>query len=106
MLELKLVLDEEVKRYLTNQMEAIFGKYFENFSPATKSPKDEKEVWLSLEEAKKILAIRSRKKWKQLRDDAQIDFAKVGRGFVYSSKSIQNYIDNISSKRKKKIHGK
>lgn len=58
--------------------------------------------WLPLVEAKKVLPIQSKKKWKQLRDQADIDFAKAGKGFVYNRVSLIRYLEKNSTIRSKK----
>jgi hypothetical protein len=104
MIEVTIKLDEVTKQYISSELEALFEKYFMGITKHHKPQNDDAEVWLSLAQAKQILSISSRKKWKQLRDERRIDFAKVGRGFVYSSKSINDYLDAISSKRKTKVN--
>lgn len=59
--------------------------------------------WLSIEDAKKIVPIKSKKKWKEVRDKALINFAKVGKGFIYEKESLEKYILSISSKNKPRI---
>ena len=56
--------------------------------------------WLSIEDAKKIVPIKSKKKWKEVRDKTLINFARVGKGFIYEKESLEKYILNISSKTK------
>jgi hypothetical protein len=77
--EAYLALVEEIKAEIRNAVrEAKSG--------------DNVEEWVNIEEAKKILGFTSKKKWKQLRDRAEIDFAKIGKPFVYSRKSLLDYI--------------
>jgi hypothetical protein len=58
--------------------------------------------WINLEDAKRILPIKSRKKWKELRDYAKINFAKAGKGFVYQRSSLEDYLINSSTVPKSK----
>lgn len=51
----------------------------------------EKE-WLGIEDAKKVVPIKSKKKWKELRDENLIDFAKVGKGYIYEANSLRSYL--------------
>ncbi len=54
--------------------------------------------WLSTEEAKKLLGIRSKTKLQELRDIEAIRFTKHGRIIRYSKKSILEYLDrNVPS---------
>lgn len=65
----------------------------------------EKE-WLSIEEAQKIVPIKSKQKWKRLRDEKLIDFAKVGKGYIYEITSLRNYLINHSTITQTKGNGK
>ena len=58
--------------------------------------------WLSLEEAKKILHYQSKKKWKALRDNGEIEFSRIGKPFVYKKESLFKYIDKRSNSIKKR----
>lgn len=49
--------------------------------------------WLSTEDAKKLLGIRSKTKLQELRDIEAIRFTKHGRIIRYSKKSILEYLD-------------
>lgn len=54
--------------------------------------------WLSTEDAKKLLGIRSKTKLQELRDIEAIRFTKHGRIIRYSKKSILEYLDrNVPS---------
>ena len=54
--------------------------------------------WLSTEEAKKLLGIKSKTKLQELRDIEAIRFTKHGRIIRYSKKSILEYLDrNVPS---------
>ena len=48
--------------------------------------------WLLLKEAKKILPYQSKKKWRQLRDNHEIEFSTHGRQFLYNKESLLVYI--------------
>jgi hypothetical protein len=53
--------------------------------------------WVSLHEAKLILGYQSKKKWKELRDTCQVDFAQVGRAFKYHRGSLIKLIEMNST---------
>jgi hypothetical protein len=55
------------------------------------SPK-ETEEWLSTEDAKKLLGIKSKSKLQQLRDHGDILFSQHGRILKYSRKSILDFL--------------
>jgi len=48
--------------------------------------------WLLIGEAKKILPYQSKKKWRQLRDNHEIEFSTHGRQFLYNKQSLLVYI--------------
>ena len=73
-----------------------------------RKPKElpDQPVWLSLEEAKKILPLSAKKSWKTLRDTAKIDFVRIGRGFRYHRISLLKYVESrstITRRRKKEL---
>ncbi len=63
--------------------------------------------WISINEAKQILGYESKKKWKNLRDSGQVDFALFGRAYKYHRPSLIRLIENNSTlKSKPKQNGK
>jgi len=48
--------------------------------------------WLLIGEAKKILPYQSKKKWRQLRENHEIEFSTHGRQFLYNKESLLAYI--------------
>ncbi len=56
--------------------------------------------WVSLEEAKKIIPITSKRKWQELRDTGEIIFSKAGRSYLYSVSSLRNYLLKRSNSKK------
>lgn len=96
------VIKKEFGEVIETRMRNVlreFGLY-----PIGENKKKVEEDWVNIVEAKKIVPIKSKKKWKELRDEAQVDFAKVGKGFIYEINSLHNYILNHSTitKRKRK----
>ena len=49
--------------------------------------------WLSTEEAKQLLGVRSKTKMQELRDTGAIQFTKHGRIIRYSKRSILAYLE-------------
>ena len=49
--------------------------------------------WISTQEAKKLLGIKSKSKMQQLRDYGEIVFTKPGKIILYSKKSIITYLN-------------
>lgn len=66
----------------------------------------EGEDWLDLVEAKKIVPIKSKKKWKSIRDNGDVDFTKAGKGYLYQRKSLLHYMIKNSSIKTNKNYGK
>lgn len=97
---------ETIKQVLGEEMETRMRFILREFGlcPIYENKKKVEDEWVNIVEAKKVVPIKSKKKWKELRDEAQVDFAKVGKGFIYEINSLQNYILNHSSitKRKRK----
>ena len=54
--------------------------------------------WISTEEAKKLLGIKSKSKMQQLRDYGEIVFTKPSKIILYSKKSIITYLNKHQSK--------
>ena len=54
--------------------------------------------WISTEEAKKLLGIKSKSKMQQLRDYGEIVFTKPGKIILYSKKSIILYLNKHQNK--------
>lgn len=54
--------------------------------------------WISTEDAKKLLGIKSKSKMQQLRDYGEIVFTKPGKIILYSKKSIITYLNKHQRK--------
>ena len=54
--------------------------------------------WISTQEAKKLLGIKSKSKMQQLRDYGEIVFTKPGKIILYSKKSIITYLNKHQRK--------
>lgn len=98
--------EEAIKQLLGEELESRVRTILREFGfSAQQANKDKSSKnWLPIEEAKKIVPIKSKKKWKELRDQAQVDFAKVGKGFIYEIESLRNYILTKSTITKNKNH--
>jgi hypothetical protein len=99
MAEIIIIEKETIRQLFVEELGTAMRSVLTEFglSPPSTNTKMSKGGWLGIEEAKKIVPIKSKKKWKQLRDEAQIDFAKVGKGFIYEISSLHNYILNHST---------
>ena len=58
-------------------------------------------VWLSPEEARQFVGLKSRNSMKKLRESGLIHYAKIGREFRYDKKSLEEFIVSKSTKRYK-----
>lgn len=56
--------------------------------------------WVSLDEAKKIIPMSSKRKWQELRDTGEIIFSKAGRSYLYSVSSLRCYLLKKSNSKK------
>jgi len=94
----EIILDT-IKQELGNEMENRMRSVLREFGlcAVIENNKKVEEGWVNILEAKKIVPIKSKKKWKELRDEAQVDFAKVGKGFIYEINSLHKYIVNHST---------
>ncbi len=99
---------EAIKQLLGEELDIRIRSILKEFGFSTQQEDRDKkkENWLNIEAAKKIVPIKSKKKWKELRDEAQVDFAKVGKGFIYEIGSLHNYIINHSTITKSKKNEK
>lgn len=59
----------------------------------------ESEVWVSTEEAKKILGVKSKSKMQKLRDENKIKYSQIGRKIIrYHKPSLYAFIEKSISK--------
>lgn len=72
----------------------------------TRLENNQGDPWITLAEAKKILGYESKKKWKELRDTGQIDFAQIGRPFKYYKPSLIKFLEKNSTLKSNKKNGK
>ncbi len=59
----------------------------------------EKTVWLSPEDARNRLHVKSRKKMKQIRSSGEVHYLKSGREFLYDQASLESYMLKQSTKK-------
>ena len=55
----------------------------------------ENKEWITIEEAMKLLPLKSKTTWQKLRDSGTIEISQApgSRNILYSKKSIQNYLN-------------
>jgi hypothetical protein len=85
---------ESIRKILGEEIEVRFQNFLREFCYGGRREElsNNTAKWLDIEAAKKILPYKSKKKWKELREMAEVEFAKVGRGFFYEFHSLHNYI--------------
>ncbi|MFN4233840.1 MAG: hypothetical protein ACK4IK_03435 [Bacteroidia bacterium] len=49
--------------------------------------------WISQDEARKFLPLKSKTSWQKLRDSGLVVFSQMGRKILYSKESLIDYID-------------
>ncbi len=75
--------------------EKVFCRMLDHFEQNSK--RNDGEKWLRIVDAKKILPFSSKKKWKSLRDDGEIEFSKPAREFLYLESSLKAYLKRNST---------
>ncbi len=103
-----VVEKETLRKIISEEVEAKMRWLFREigFSSQVMRPGGNDPEWLNIEEAKRIVPYKSRRSWKLLRDHGKIDFAKVGKGFIYNKQSLVDYIYANSTITQVKRHGK
>ena len=78
--------------YSDYTFEKIKNKFYNN---------PDEESWIGIEKAKNIINVVSKKKWKELRDNSEVDFVKSGKSFLYYKPSLNNYLRKNSTIKKR-----
>lgn len=94
MAEIIVTDKDSIRKIIGEEIEVRFQNFLREFCYGGRREElsNNAAKWLDIEAAKKIVPFKSKKKWKELRDMAEIEFAKVGRGFFYEFHSLHNYI--------------
>ena len=94
-------LDQIIDSYLTKFRKEIvndFRQVITELNSPSKTISNE-PVWLSPQQARDVLGIKSRNSWKKLRSTGEIHFLKIGKGFRYDRKSLIDYMTKRSTMR-------
>ena len=67
--------------------------------PVSHQVSSDEVSWLSPDEARQLIGLKSRNSMKKLRESGEIHYAKIGREFRYEKKSLQNYVLKKSTMR-------
>lgn len=103
-MELLQKIVQQIGEEIENRFRSVLMEF--GLSPKAGDNKKKATGWLSIEDAKKIVPIKSKKKWKQIRDECRVNFARVGKGYIYEVESLHNYIVEHSTITKAKGNGK
>lgn len=85
-----IVVNKEGLEEFTTQ---LAEKLTEKIKEILLSKEDESSDWISEEEARKILPIRSKTTWQNMRNKGKINFTQFGRKILYSKKSLLAYLE-------------
>ena len=88
-----IVFEKEAYYQMHRELMGMFRQALKEAKVAALLEADPASDWLSTEEAKKLLGVRSKTKMQELRDIEAIRFTKHGRIIRYSKKSILEYLD-------------
>ena len=73
--------------------EETYYKMLEELKQVVKEATSSDKEWLSTEEAKELLGIKSKTRLQQLRDNLDIEFSKYGKIIRYSRSSILKFLE-------------
>ncbi len=88
-----IVLESEAYKNLQKEMMQIVRTTIREAKEEALLNMDPANDWLSADEAKKLLGIKSKTKLQELRDFDEIMYSKAGKVIRYSKKSILKYLD-------------
>ncbi len=88
-----IVIETQAYYQLQQELLSRLAKEVKKAKAEALAAADPARDWLSIEEAKKLLGIKSKTRLQELRDTDAIRFTKHGRIIRYSKKSILDYLD-------------
>ncbi|MGB5928008.1 MAG: helix-turn-helix domain-containing protein [Cyclobacteriaceae bacterium] len=88
-----IVFEKEAYHRMHGELMSMFKRALKEAKEEAMANADPANDWLSTEDAKKLLGIRSKTKLQELRDIEAIRFTKHGRIIRYSKRSILEYLD-------------
>ena len=80
---------QRLQRKLMKEFQSALEEAYKKALMATNAESD----WISLQETKKLLGVKSKNKMQDLRDKGQIKFSRHGRTIKYSKKSILEFLE-------------
>ena len=93
-----IIIDSKAFKKLKEDLFEEFKQVFIEAKKETLAQLAMESDWISTEEAKKLLGIKSKSKMQQLRDYGEIVFTKPGKIILYSKKSIITYLNKHQRK--------
>ncbi|OED35739.1 hypothetical protein AB832_06165 [Flavobacteriaceae bacterium (ex Bugula neritina AB1)] len=88
-----IVLESEAYTQLQKEMMQMLRTTVREAKEEALANMDPANDWLSTQEAKKLLGIKSKTKMQELRDYDEIIYSKAGKIIKYSKKSILAYLN-------------
>ena len=88
-----IVLESEAFKTLQKEMLHMVKETIREAKEEALAKMDPASDWLSTQEAKELLGIKSKTKLQELRDFDEIVYSKAGRVIKYSKKSILAYLN-------------
>ena len=88
-----IVIDSDAFEKLHRDLTQMVKRAIREAQEEALAKADPANDWLSTEEAKKLLGVRSKTKMQELRDTGAIQFTKHGRIIRYSKRSILAYLE-------------
>jgi hypothetical protein len=92
-----IVFESEAYKKLRAEMLEELRTFLNAFLAAKKETTS--EAWLSPDEARQLVGLKSRNSMKNLRDSGEVHYVKIGREYRYDKKSLEDYIFNKSTKK-------
>ncbi len=94
-----IVIGTEAYRKLRQEIFEEMRIFLNAWAAAQKQHNSDNTDWLSPEEARARLHVKSRKKMQALRSSGEIHYMKNGREYLYDAISIERYMNNKSTKK-------
>lgn len=88
-----IIFEKDAYYQMQRELIGMFKQALQEAKVAALLEADPANDWLSTEEAKKLLGVKSKTKMQELRDLDAIKFTKHGRIIKYSKKSILKYLE-------------
>ena len=88
-----IIFETEAYYQMHRELMRMFRQALKEAKEEALAQADPANDWLTTEEAKKLLGVKSKTKMQELRDYDEIKFTKCGRIIKYSKKSILDYLE-------------